>query len=110
MSAPKLLGIYTARFPYLEASRDKIRPVIVMSKPYGEFGVVAIVPISSKTTLQAVDIKLSEWKSSGLAKVSIARVHRLTTMLQSDLIAELGQVGGRDAKALKASVQAFLNL
>ena len=111
MSAHTTLGgVYTARFPYLDSSEDKIRPGIVVSKPFSKFGIIAIIPISSKATLQTVDVTLGEWKSAGLARASVARVHRLTTMLQSDLIAELGQLSTKDVKALKTSIQKFLDL
>jgi len=110
VATPKLYGVYTARFPYLERSKDKVRPVAVVSRSHGEFGVVAIVPISSKSDLEIVDVRLSGLESAGLAKASVARVHRLTTMLQADLIAELGQLSSKDIQALKASLRKFLEL
>ena len=104
------MGVYTARFPYIESSLDKIRPVLVISQPYGEYGVVAIVPLSSKSALEAVDVRLGGWQRAELAKASVARVHRLTTMLQSDLIGELGQLDNNDIKALKDALREFLHL
>ncbi len=52
--------------------------------------VIAIVPVSSRLAREDIDVTITEWSNAGLLKPSIARVHRLTTMLQADLIAELG--------------------
>lgn len=86
MSVPKLFGVYTAQFPFLDAQETKIRPVIVIGKPWGQHKIVAVVPISSKNTFEEVDVALHHWSNEGLLKPSVARVHRLTTILQSDLM------------------------
>jgi hypothetical protein len=81
-----------------------------MSKPQGSHKVIAIVPISSKPAREDVDISIVGWSDAGLLKPSIARVHRLTTMLQADLIAELGSLNQKEIQALQASLRRFLNL
>jgi len=110
MTGPKRYGIYTARFPFLEIRGEKIRPVIVISAPHSEHNIVVIVPISSKSGLEAIDVKLGYWQDEGLMKPSVARVHRLTSMLQSDLLAELGQLTERDAALVRKSLQKLLEL
>lgn len=110
MNQAKIYGVYTARFPYIDKGSEKIRPVIVVSEPYGQYHVVAIVPVSSKSDRETVDLSLSCWESEGLIKQSIARTHRLTTMLQSDLNAELGILDSKDMKNLQSSLRKFLNL
>ncbi|HTE57379.1 MAG TPA: type II toxin-antitoxin system PemK/MazF family toxin [Verrucomicrobiae bacterium] len=110
MSAPKAFGVYTARFPFLDSAETKIRPVIVASKPQGPHGVIAVVPVSSRPTREDIDVTINEWSHAGLLKLSVARVHRLTTMLQADLIAELGVLDQKEIKALQASLKKFLNL
>ncbi|MGC1176889.1 MAG: type II toxin-antitoxin system PemK/MazF family toxin [Candidatus Saccharimonadales bacterium] len=110
MNSAVLFGIYTARFPYLDSGSDKIRPVIVISRPHGPHNAVAVVPISSKMTRTPVDVMLNDWQEAGLMKPSIARVHRLTTMLQSDLASQLGVLGLVDIHALKRSLRNLLQL
>lgn len=110
MSTPKVFGIYTAQFPFLDAQEAKIRPVIVIGKPHGPHKVLAVVPISSKSTLEEVDIALHHWSDAGLLKSSIARVHRLTTMLQSDFIAELGELAQDDRQNLRSALRRLLDL
>lgn len=105
-----MYGVYTARFPDLDRGSDKIRPVVVVSEPYGQYKVVAIIPVSSRLELESVDTSLSGWNKEGLLKPSIARTHRMTTMLQADFIAELGVLDNQDIRNLQASLRAFLNL
>jgi mRNA-degrading endonuclease toxin of MazEF toxin-antitoxin module len=110
VNQPKRYGIYTARFPFLETNEGKIRPVIVISSPQGEHNAITIIPISSKPKQEDVDITLDDWESEGLIKPSCARTHRLTTMLQSDLLAELGELTPRDVEALRQAMRSFLDL
>ena len=110
MSKISSYGIYSARFPFLDSSEHKLRPVIVVSKSYGEYGVVAVVPLSSKTEVETVDIDISGWLSAGLVAPSVARVHRLTAILQSRLITEMGVLNASDIKKLQESMRTFLGL
>ena len=110
MNGPTLFGVYTARFPFLDTHEDKVRPVIVVSLPQSTHKIVAIIPVSSKAKREDVDIILKDWKDEGLLKPSVARVHRLTTLLQSDLLTELGTLHDDDAQALQNSMRNFLNL
>lgn len=110
MSVPKVFGVYTARFPFLDSEETKIRPVIVISKPQGPHKVIAIVPVSSRLVREEVDVTIVEWSKAGMLKPSIARVHRLTTMLQADLIAVLGTLSAEEVQALRASLRKYLEL
>jgi mRNA-degrading endonuclease toxin of MazEF toxin-antitoxin module len=106
----RLHGIYTARFPFLDSENYKIRPVIVISKPYGENNILAVVPVSSRAKPEIVDITIDDWSTAGLAKPSIARVHRLTTVLQSNLITRLGSITPGDSKKLQKVIRQFLEM
>lgn len=110
MSEPKVFGVYTALFPFLDTGEAKIRPVVVISEPHGPYKVLAIVPISPRLVTETVDTVLAGWNSEGLLRPSVARVHRLTTILQADLVAELGVLSQKDRQALRDSLRSFLNL
>lgn len=110
MTAPEVFGVYTAQFPFLDANETKIRPVIVVSEPQGRYNIVTIVPVSSRIVPQEVDVVLAKWSEAGLLKPSVARVHRITTMLQADLIAELGVLSDQDAQAMQSALRGLLNL
>ena len=68
------------------------------------------MPISSRPTCEDVDVALTEWSKAGLLKPSIARVHRLTTMLQTDLIADLGNLDQAEVQTLQTSLRKYLDL
>lgn len=110
MSQPALFGIYTARFPFLDKAANKIRPVIVISKPYGRHNTIVVIPVSSTTKPEPVDIGLDKWRAAGLVKPSVARVHRMTTLLQSDLATQLGVLSTADVQQLNQSLRTLLNL
>lgn len=110
MKGPKLYGIYLAQFPFLETQEAKIRPVIIIGNPQGKYNVVAVVPISSKTKREKADVVLKDWKQEKLIKPSVARVHRLTSMLQSDLLTELGTLKKEDKQKLQDSLRELLQL
>ena len=110
MSAAKLYGIYTAQFPFLDTSEGKVRPVIVISSPHGQHGVIAIIPVSSKLKRENVDVTLNDWNDAGLVRPSVARVHRQATMLQSDLLSQLGTLGEGDIRDLQISIRTFLRI
>jgi mRNA-degrading endonuclease toxin of MazEF toxin-antitoxin module len=110
LNHPKLAGVYIASFPFIETDERKLRPVVVVSLPYGEFNIVCVVPISSKAVKSDVDLTVTAWQDAGLSRPSVARVHRLTTMLQSDLVAELGRLDPEDSGRLKQKLREFLDL
>ena len=94
----------------MESDENKFRPVIVMSKPCGKFHIVSIVPISSRPSPDEVDVTLNDWQSAGLTKPSTARVHRITPMLQADLVSEMGKLSAHDVDALKQALHQLFGL
>ena len=110
MSATALWGVYTARFPFLGVDLGKIRPVVVLSKPYGRHNIITVVPLSLKDKKESVDIALRDWREAGLIKPSVARIHRMTTILQSDLIGYLGELSAADKPSLQQALRILLNL
>ena len=110
MSSASLFGVYTARFPYLETDKDKIRPVIVVSRPHSKHNIILVAPVSSMAELESADIAIKNWREAGLVKPSVARVHRLTSLLQSDLTSHLGGLSVADKKNLQRALRELLNL
>ena len=108
MSSVVLYGVYTARFPFLDNDKDKIRPVVVVSKTHGQHNIVSVVPVSSQVAQEDIDIELQDWPNSGLVKPSIARVHRLSALLQSELTSQLGVLSVSDRNNLLKSLKKLL--
>lgn len=110
MNVPRKFTIYAARVPFLDLPKNKIRPVIVVSDLQGPHDVVVVVPISSRPTDAQVDMSITGWDESGLAKPSVARVHRLFTLLKTDLVSEIGLMQKPDVDTLKTSLRKLLDL
>jgi mRNA interferase MazF len=106
----QLYGIYLAAFPFLDAAQTKLRPVIVVSQPQGPHAIIVIVPISSKGVTEPVDVTITHWQSAGLAKPSVARIHRLTSFLQQDLISQLGTLNSDDCQNIQHALKNLLTL
>ena len=108
MSSVIIYSVYTARFPFLETDKDKIRPVVVVSKPHGQHNIVSVVPMSARANQEDIDIEVQDWQNAGLIKPSVARVHRLTALLQSDLTSQLGTLSAKDQKNLLEALKKLL--
>jgi mRNA interferase MazF len=98
------------RLPLLETEKNKVRPVIVISKPRSEHNIVIVVPVSSQAGQEDVDIALSDWQAEGLVKPSIARTHRLSALLQSELTSQLGELSANDLNKLLGALKKLLIL
>jgi mRNA-degrading endonuclease toxin of MazEF toxin-antitoxin module len=110
LSSPLRFGVYTARFPFLEIDKEKVRPVIVVSKPYGRYSIVTVVPVSSSSKQEEIDAELLEWQLAGLLEPSIARIHRLSALPQSELISQLGVLNAKDQAQLLAAFKKLFGL
>ncbi|HUD07014.1 MAG TPA: type II toxin-antitoxin system PemK/MazF family toxin [Candidatus Saccharimonadales bacterium] len=99
-----------AKFRFLESDQYKIRPVIVVGQPYGVRQVLMSIPVTSSSEQEPVDVLLQNWRNSGLLKPSVARVHRLSAILQNDLLEEIGSIDKKDQAAIKSALKELLML
>lgn len=102
--------IYLARVGFLESGRHKTRPVIVVSEPRGEFDVVVAIPVSAQSSGVDIDVKLNDWHTAGLARQSVAWVHRLAAILGSDVVEEIGRLSSKDQAEIKNALRKLLSL
>lgn len=105
-----LYGVYLARFRFIESGAYKPRPVVIVSQPRGEHKIVLAIPLSANMAKEDVDVSLEGWKSVGLIKPTIARVHRLTALLSSNVLEFFGQLEQQDISSIKKSLQETLQL
>jgi mRNA-degrading endonuclease toxin of MazEF toxin-antitoxin module len=108
MKHPMLYGVYLVRFPFVESEESKLRPVVVVGRPIGEYGITVVVPISSKLEVQAVDFLLDDWQASGLLRPSVARVHRITSIVQENIESYLGCLSATDKESMKDALRNLL--
>ena len=106
----KPFSICIARFRFLESDQQKLRPVLVVGPPYGSRQVRMAIPVSSSAKVETIDIVLDNWKDNGLLKPSVARVHRLSAILQEDLLEEIGTVDSKHQNTIKSALKDLLKL
>lgn len=68
------------------------------------------IPISSSTNAESIDIVLENWQANGLLKPSVARVHRLSAILQEDLLEEIGSIDAKHQEAIKLALRKLLEI
>lgn len=106
----KLYGVYLARFQFLESNAYKIRPIVVVGRPRGSHKTLLVVPLSSKPDRENVDVTLQSWQASKLVKPTVARVHRMTALVGSNILEVIGQLETQDADSLKQAMRKVLEL
>src|SRR5262247_468778 len=89
---------WLADIPFTSGSGTKKRPVPVLWLD-GTDGVV--VAVTSAKPRSALDVGLSDWKTSGLRLPSTVRLSRLDCLEQSLLIGKIGMVSVGDGQKIK---------
>jgi hypothetical protein len=79
--------------------------VIIVGHVYGAQRILVAIPVSSSSDAESVDIVLQNWRIAGLLKSSVARVHRLSAILQEDLLEEIGSIDKKDQAAIKSALK-----
>ena len=106
-------SIHLAVVPFPDVDKQKIRPVVVLSEPAGQYRTVLIAPVYSQipSALLGSDIAVRDnFVAYGLQRPSMIRLHRVTELPLTDLIERLGVVPLADRVKLKRSLRRLLNL
>lgn len=104
----KVGSVCIARINFVESARAKYRPVVVLSQGYGEHKILAIGPISSSSKTEAVDVDIKNLVRAGLIRPSTIRIHRISTMLSSELVKQIGELSADDLKVVKGQLRKYL--
>lgn len=107
---PKLFSLCLGKFRFLESEQQKLRPVIVVGKPYGRRRILMVIPISSSSKAETIDVVVKSWKEVGLLKPSVARLHRLSAMLEDDLLEQIGLIDIKHQAAIKSALKELLSI
>ena len=68
------------------------------------------IPVSSTARTEPVDVVLENWQEFGLLKPSVARIHRLSSILEYDLLEEIGTVDDKHTQTIKEALRNLLDL
>lgn len=109
-NGPQRYGVYLARVRFVESDRFKIRPVVTVSSPVGKYGIVSVLPVSSRELTEDGDVALKLWRTAGLIRESTVRIHRVLSIAQGDLQEEIGSLQTDDIASIKSALKKHLDL
>jgi mRNA interferase MazF len=99
--------VVIVKFPFASSLKYKARPaVVVSSEMYNESGrdTLLILAISSNTAHKLdFELKITDWKASGLLKPSIFK-SAIATVEKSYVLTKVGTLSDRDTKNLETLI------
>lgn len=90
--------IFLCEFPFTSGSSSKVRPALVLFELQLD---VVICRVTSVLHSESNDVFLTEWKSAGLLKPSVARLDRIITAEKRILVRRLGGLSASDKQAVR---------
>jgi len=94
----RLGEVVPVRMEFHQIAGGKVRPAVVLLDAGDDDFVAA--PVTSRPRLSDYDLRIAEWKMSGLNAPSFIRVHKLTVLPKSAVARQLGSLTGTDRDAL----------
>lgn len=91
-------SILLVSFPFGEKIQQKVRPVLCLSEPIGEYEELILAYISSKTTKNIIPSDLifsqkdEDFSQTGLKEDSVIKLHKLMTLPKSMILRKLGEI------------------
>lgn len=99
---------------FVEGEGRKLRPVIVMSEPVGEYRILLVAPIYSirptSSLLGDIDIMATDQEALGIIKESTIRLHRMVSLPLDDIKQHLGQAPPSVQSDIKAGLKELFSL
>ena len=93
-------------FPFSDGIHSKLRPALILSSHSD--GDLLVARITSTPRESAFDVALTDWESSNLMFPSVVRVNKLTTLLHSAVVREIGALSERDSSQVIKSLMNFV--
>jgi len=90
-------------FPYADQRGVKRRPALVLLDTGN--GDVVVARVTSRQVQTRYDVKLIEWKQTGLLLPSVVRLHKLATLQKTLVERRLGVLTTKDSSSVKAKIQ-----
>lgn len=90
-------------FPYTDQRDVKRRPALVLLDAGN--GDVVVARVTSRQVQTRYDVKLIEWKQTGLLLPSVVRLHKLATLQKTLVERRLGVLTTKDSSRVKAKIQ-----
>jgi mRNA interferase MazF len=100
--------ILLIEYPYTDLAGIKQRPAVVIKDTNDSDVILARITGQSRET--EFDIEITDWRSAGLLKPSIIRVHKLATLETKLIKRKLGNLPENDLKKLEQCLKGLLNM
>ena len=85
-------------FPFSSGAAGKVRPALVLFDLHQD---AVICRVTSVARTGPLDVPLTDWRSAGLLKPSVARIDRLVTARRTIFLRVLGTLSPADAAAVR---------
>ena len=108
--------LYLAAFPFGDAPRMKLRPVLLLTGPVGTVPeilaayVSSVIPATLLSSDLMLDPALPEFRSTNLKTASVLRLHKLATIHLSSILRYLGVLEPGTRAVVAAKLKDLLQL
>jgi mRNA-degrading endonuclease toxin of MazEF toxin-antitoxin module len=101
-------------FPYIDKPwESKKRPCVLLSEPRGEYNLVVVAFITGKegvSKLKNDDVVIAPDSMNGLVKDSVIQVHKLASVMESDIVGSIGLLNEKDTTIIKTVLKNMFDL
>jgi mRNA interferase MazF len=90
-------------YPFSDSSRSKIRPGVVLLDIGGDD--VLVARLTSREPHTVHDLVLKEWKAANLPLASVVRLHKMTAISKTQIVAHTGILSEVDREEIFQHLQ-----
>ncbi|MBP9817705.1 type II toxin-antitoxin system PemK/MazF family toxin [Candidatus Shapirobacteria bacterium] len=104
--------VVLVKFPYIEKTKFKIRPGILLSpQSWGKHKLIVVAYITSQPPEKiATEILIAPTKKNGLRHKSVIRLHKLATVSSSVLFSEIGCLTPAQSSEVKNKLRQMFDI
>ena len=98
--------VWWVRFPFSDSKDDKRRPAIVIDDE--KIAILAMY-VTSQDKDNPFSIEIEDWKSAGLTKESWARIDKIVSITEWNMLNKIGELSDRDLSKILQLVKEILS-
>lgn len=99
--------VFICEFPFTSGVKSKIRPALVLFDLQHD---AIICRVTSVLHSDLLDVRLADWRQTGLLKPSVARLGRLVTAEKSIFVRRLGTLSTAGLQAVRKAWNQHMKL
>lgn len=98
--------VWWVRFPFSDSNDDKRRPAIVIDDE--KIAILAMY-VTSKNKDNPFSIEIEDWKNAGLTRKSWARIDKIVSITEWNMLNKIGELSDRDLSKILQLVKEILS-